>query len=100
MFLFLKNKDLGHYKNHITIDVSLFCRFVLDGSGFSGPRRGPEMSDCIKYLGDAIAAVIDCRCARFGTEHVREIHNGELVRKGDVEIFQIEGHTEACLARG
>ena len=58
------------------------------------------MSEYIKNLGDAIAAVHECRCSHFGTEHVREEHEGELVWEGDVEIFQLKDHPQANVAYG
>ena len=58
------------------------------------------MSEYIKNLGDAIAAVHECRCSHFGSEHVREEHEGKLVWEGDVEIFQIEDHADARVAYG
>ena len=41
-----------------------------------------------------------CGCSHFGTEHVREEHDGALVWEGDVEIFQLEGHQKANVAYG
>ena len=58
------------------------------------------MSEYIENLGKAIAAMHECRCEHFGTEHVREEHNGELVWEGDVEIFQLHGHPDAEIAYG
>ena len=58
------------------------------------------MSEYIENLGKAIAAMHECRCEHFGTEHVREEHNGELVWEGDVEIFQLDGHPDAMTAYG
>ena len=58
------------------------------------------MSEYIEELGKAIAAMHECRCEHFGAEHVREEHNGELVWEGDVEIFQLKGHSEASVAYG
>ena len=58
------------------------------------------MSEYIENLGKAIAAMHECRCEHFGTEHVREKHNGELVWEGNVEIFQLEGHPDANIAYG
>lgn len=58
------------------------------------------MSDYINNLTQAITAMHECRCKHFGTEYVREEHNGELVWEGDVEIFHLEGHPEANVAYG
>jgi len=58
------------------------------------------MSEYIEELSKAIAAMHECRCEHFGTEHVREEHKGELVWEGDVEVFQLEGHPDANIAYG
>ena len=58
------------------------------------------MSEYIENLGKAIAAMHECRCEHFGTEHVREKHDGQLIWEGDVEIFQLDGHPEAKIAYG
>lgn len=58
------------------------------------------MSNYIKNLGEAITAMHECRCSHFGTEHVKETHNGETLFDGNVEIFQLEGHPDASVAYG
>ena len=58
------------------------------------------MSEYIENLTKAIAAMHECRCEHFGTEHVREEHKGELIWESNVEIFQLEGHPDAKLAYG
>lgn len=58
------------------------------------------MSEYLSNLRKAIEVMHDCRCEHFGTEHVREEHDGQLVWEGDVEIFQLEGHPEANVAYG
>lgn len=58
------------------------------------------MSEYIDNLMEAITAMHECRCNHFGTEHVKEEHEGELVWEGDVEIFQLEGHPKANVAYG
>ena len=42
----------------------------------------------------------ECRCSHFGTEHVKEEHEGQIVWEGDVEIFHLEDHKEAKVAYG
>jgi len=58
------------------------------------------MSEYIEKLTEAISAVHECRCSHFGTEHVKEEHEGEIVWDGDVEIFQLMDHPEANVAYG
>jgi len=47
------------------------------------------MSEYINNLTDAVAAMHKCRCSHFGTEHIKEEHEGKDVWEGDVEIFQL-----------
>lgn len=58
------------------------------------------MTEYINNLSEAIQAIHECRCSHFGTEHIREEHEGQLVWEGDVEIFQLEGHPDAKIAYG
>jgi len=59
-----------------------------------------RMSEYINNLMEAITATRDCRCSHFGSEHVKEVHEGETVWEGNVEIFQLEGHPVAKVAYG
>ena len=58
------------------------------------------MSEYIGNLMEAIIAMHECRCSHFGSEHVKEFHEGEQVWEGDFEIFQLEGHPQANVAQG
>jgi len=58
------------------------------------------MSEYIDNLSKAITAMHKCRCSHFGTEKVKEEFQGKDVWEGDVEIFQLEGHSQANVAYG
>jgi hypothetical protein len=58
------------------------------------------MSEYIDNLSKAITAMHECRCSHFGTEEIKEEHDGKILWEGDVEIFQIEGHADANVAYG
>ena len=58
------------------------------------------MSEYIDNLGKAITAMHECRCSHFGTEKIKEEHDGQIVWEGDVEIFQLQGHADANVAYG
>ena len=58
------------------------------------------MSEYLENLMEAITAMHECRCNHFGTEHIKEEHEGKDVWEGDVEIFQLEGHPIANVAYG
>ena len=58
------------------------------------------MSEYIENLGKAIAAMHECRCEHFGTEHVCEVYGSEKIWEGDVEIFELHDHPDAKVAYG
>ena len=58
------------------------------------------MSEYIDELGRAITAMHECGCSHFGSEKVIVKHKGEIVREGDVEVFQLDNHPEAKIACG
>ena len=58
------------------------------------------MSEYIDNLSKAITAMHGCRCSHFGTEKIKEQHDGKDVWEGDVEIFQLKGHPDAKVAYG
>jgi hypothetical protein len=58
------------------------------------------LSDYIKNLTEAIAAMHNCRCTYFGPEKVTESFEGLDVWSGEVEVFQLEEHPKAQVAYG
>ena len=42
----------------------------------------------------------ECGCSHFGTEQVKEEHDGSGVWEGPVEVFQLHDHPEAKIAYG
>ena len=58
------------------------------------------MSEYIDNLSKAITAMHECRCSHFGTEQIKEEHEGVGIWEGPVEIFQLEGHPTANVAYG
>lgn len=57
------------------------------------------MSAYLENLKEAItAAVHGCGCSHSGSVLVWELVEGENFWKGDVEIFDLQGHPEATLA--
>ena len=58
------------------------------------------MSEYLDNLSKAITAMHECRCSHFSSEEIEERHDGETVWKGQVEIFQLEGHPDANVAYG
>lgn len=56
------------------------------------------MSQYINELSEAVSAMHGCSCSYSHTATVHESMNGETVWKGKVEVFDLEGHTEATQA--
>lgn len=57
-------------------------------------------SEYISSLSEAISQMHECKCSHFGTEKIKEEHDGKVVWEGEVEIFQLEGHADAKVAYG
>ena len=58
------------------------------------------MSQYLEELGQAITAMHECGCSHFGTEQVKEEHDGVGIWEGPVEVFQLTDHPEAKIAYG
>ena len=58
------------------------------------------MSNYIEELSQAITAMHECGCSHFGTEQVKEEHDGVGIWEGPVEVFQLTDHPEAKIAYG
>ena len=58
------------------------------------------MSNYLEELAQAITAMHECGCSHFGTENIKEEHEGVDIWEGPVEIFQLEGHPKANIAYG
>ncbi len=58
------------------------------------------MSGFIGNLIDAVAATHVRGCTHFCTEHIKGEHEDQTVWKGNVEVFQLDGHPEANVGYG
>ena len=56
------------------------------------------MSEYLERLSKAITAMHGCDCSHLETAHVHEMMDGETVWKGNVEVFQVDGHESATMA--
>lgn len=53
------------------------------------------MSEYIRNLRDAVAALHGCDCSHSGTSRVVEFFDGRKVFDGNVETFALSGHPKA-----
>lgn len=56
------------------------------------------MTDYIKDLSEAVAALHGCHCSHLQTAHVHEMMDGQTVWQGEVETFDLTGHPKASKA--
>jgi len=52
----------------------------------------------LKTLSEAVTAMHGCDCLHLETVHVHETHAGKTVWEGDVEVFELVGHSQAVRA--
>jgi hypothetical protein len=53
------------------------------------------MTDDLKNLHKAVAALHGCDCSHLSTAQVHEMMDGKTVWKGEVEVFELTGHPKA-----
>lgn len=58
------------------------------------------MSQSLSSLVDAVSDLHDCHAQHFGTEDIRIACEDGQIWEARVEVFQVSGHKEACVAYG
>lgn len=56
------------------------------------------MTDYIRDLSEAVAALHQCRCSHLQTSQVHEMMDGQTVWQGEVETFELSDHPKASKA--
>lgn len=54
----------------------------------------------IEFVGRAVKSASGCDAEHVQTAHVHEMSGRESVWKGEVEVFKLDGHSEAQFAYG